>query len=100
MLPRLNEKSLPCVADKCEKGHYSDQLQLSPSHARIIELYRSCKATSGACLTEAERQDSIVTFMLGMLDAEFERAKAMRMEQNIAALVMRGIANGRAQGNV
>ena len=89
LLPRLKETTLPCVnGEGCPKGHYSKPLKLSPEERQIVDLYGMVRATGGMCLTEAERNDSITTYSLSLIDSEYRRFESQETARNIAGVVI------------
>lgn len=75
-LPMLRVLPPPC--EKCPKQspRHEAEFVLSDRNLRTLRLYYEVRATGGACLSEAERQDRLLTRNLYTIDRlvrEFER---------------------------
>lgn len=88
LLPRLKLETVPCVQDKCPKGHYDKPIRISRREHRIIDLFKASKASGGAILNEAERNDRIVARAFAILEDVYEDAKNQAMAANVASIVL------------
>lgn len=88
LLPRLKLDSLPCVMDVCAKGHYLNPIKISRRERKIIDLYKASKASGGAVLNDAERNDRLILKAFAVLEDVFETAKNEAMAQSVAAIAL------------
>lgn len=81
----------PCDASiGCAKGHYNDRPDLNATQEAVISLYMASRATGGACLNEAERNDWWLMETFGLLREIEERIKRNTLE----ASMLGGLGNG------
>lgn len=87
--PRVSK--VPCDASiGCAKGHYNQNPDLNKNQEAVISLYLASRATGGACLNEAERNDWWLTETFGLLREVEERVNKNTMESLILGAMIRG----------
>lgn len=97
---RFNEKGyetrtgpVPCeLSVGCPKGHWKDKPDLTNAQAAVVSLFRAVQATSGRCLTEAERNDWFLTLVFAELYEVSERSSrmnAMASSNKLEALLLK-----------
>lgn len=88
LLKRTKLETVPCIQDRCPKGHFDKPIEISKRERRIIDLYRAAKASGGAVLTEAERRDALVARAFSMLEDVYEQARNQAIATSVASIVL------------
>lgn len=78
---------MPCVTDKCPKGHYSKPIKHTSFTRRVIALHAQAKATSGLMLNKREQQDRLLAHMFSLIDQIQKQADQHRLVAILAPLI-------------
>jgi hypothetical protein len=92
---RPDPNKVPCVLDKCPKGHYSKPITNTSFTRQVIALHAQAKATGCMVLNKRERRDRLLAHWFSIID---QINKYADQQQLVAMLtsVFGSLVNGRS----
>ena len=94
--PRLPNVPPPCRSmEGCPKGSPEREHEsiLSSRNVQTVRFYHQVRATSGSCLTPAERRDPILCRNLALLDRLYRQSDEERQQRLLGIEVARHVAS-------
>ena len=94
---RLRPANTPPPCHKCPKQspQQSHEHELSAKNWRTLSLYQQVRASRGACLTDAMKNDGLLMKNLATIDALFRRWEREQQASAVAFEVVRLVYGGK-----